>query len=251
MANPPRPTPQDGFAEIVGRAFVNGRDSGPFGPAIPQAGQRFSAPPTPLDRLARRAVDGIEEWLGPPSLPPLKREYLGYGPAGSSAWAQKVADDPELHAGYRKFDPSDAAGGGKGRYLNGVTAPKCNIFVYDALRSSGIEPPLIRGNVPTTEQWSDPSKVAGYRVVRPGEPLMQGDIITNGHHMGYTPKVVDGKVRNLTTSAASPLATSAQPLGGPITNDWAFRSTTGDLEPGYVVRRYVEPQQNAARQTAR
>jgi len=241
MANPPCPKSAMSNSELIGRAFLDSRDTGPFGSSVPYAGQPQETPPSPLDRLVNRIGEEIKEWRGPPTLPPLKREYIGYGAAGSSAWAQKVASTPELHQGYRKLDQSDAIGGENGRTVNGFWAPKCNIFVYDALRSSGIEPP-------TTKEWVDPSKVSGYRVLRPGEPLMQGDVITNGHHVGiFTPQAVGDKIRNLTTSAASPLATADQPLGGPITNDWAFRTATGDLEPGYVVRRYVEPLERRAK----
>lgn len=202
--------------ERFSRALIDSRDTGPFG-AIVQRSTAPGAPPPPsrFDRFVSGARREFEEWQAP-SLPPIKREYVGYGPAGSSAWAQKVAENPRLQQGYHKHDQSDAAGGIKGTFLNGAGAPKCNIFVYDALRSSGIEPPLLRGQVPRARDWADPAKVSGYRVVAPDEPLVQGDIITDGDHMGvYTPKVIDGRIRNMTTSAASPFSRNNPLLGGP------------------------------------
>ena len=152
--------------------------------------------------------------------------------------------------GYRGLDQSDAVGGLRGEPpFNGFATPKCNIFVYDALRASQIAPPLMDGNVPRAQDWADPQRVAGYRVVGRNEPLRPGDIISNGDHVGiYTPMRVEGRWVAQTTSAATLNTGHGNPvLGGPVTNDWGFRDANGQPLPagersaGVVVRRYVGP----------
>ena len=169
-------------------------------------------------------------------------------PANAAGWAMDVASNEPARGRYKILGPNDEVGGRTGEYLGGVGAPKCNVFVYDALRRAGIAPLNGGPHPPQAADWANPDKLPDYRVVGPDEPLQPGDVIATDEHVGiYTPiSLADGTIANATTSAAA-MNTDGNPfLGGPVTNDWGFRGPNGTLSSGVTVRRYITPQRPPA-----
>lgn len=132
---------------------------------------------------------------------------------------------------YQLLDTSEKVGGRSGAFAHGIGAPKCNVFVGDALAAAGIDArdPTNPRLYLTTKAWADPSRViSGFRILGPGEELRPGDIITNGEHIGIYYPGADGK----------PMTVSAADMNHGdkvVWNEWGFRGTEGKI----VVRRYV------------
>jgi len=177
----------------------------------------------------------------------------GETPEEAGQWGKNIARNRLGHSdrrdGYETFSTNASVQGFWGGTIRGgFGAPKCNIFVYDALKAGGVAPGLIGGAPPRAKDWGNPNtEIGNYRVLQPGEKLHSGDVITNGDHVGiYTPQTNrDGTTTDLTTSAASAnLNIPGVPQeGGPVTNNWAFRQKKGGgrVDDGMVVRRYVPP----------
>ena len=137
-------------------------------------------------------------------------------------------------AGYSFADPSSESRGTIRSRIGGRFSYKCNKFVWDMLRAGG-DPPgrMADGRIPAASEWGDPKvHIAGYVVMPPGTPTMNGDVVSDGEHVG----IVDSSAAcsQCTTSAAAPFAHTG-PLGGVVNNNWGFR-------PGQqvVIRRSVK-----------
>jgi uncharacterized protein RhaS with RHS repeats len=128
---------------------------------------------------------------------------------------QDVIDWATRHYGRHDYDasaPNSEVKGGRGKYLGGRWAPKCNIFVFDALNEGKCKAGRVDGGrIPKAEEWANPSYfIPGCRVVSSPEP---GDVISDGHHVGiYVPY-----------SPSTPMTISATPTDGVTWSNWGFR----------------------------
>lgn len=108
--------------------------------------------------------------------------------------------------------------------LRGVGSPKCNKFVWDALRAGGMPAGrMFGGRIPDASDWGNPnSDIAGYHVV--SGPPQPGDVVSNGEHVGIYVPLPNGSPG--TVSAATPNAPGGAglPFGQVVYDDWGFRS---------------------------
>ena len=134
-------------------------------------------------------------------------------------WAHSQIGKP----GYGYFDPSEESRGRLQGITGGRGSFKCNKFVWDALMAGG--DPAGRmgdGRIPSASEWGNPStSISGYTSLPSDIPLLPGDVIGNGHHVGIYDPTSDGNP--LTTSAAAPLTGGTGINGGVVNNDWGFR----------------------------
>ena len=170
---------------------------------------------------------------------------------------------------YHYLNPNKNVGGRSGKYIEGVIAAKCNIFVGDLFQGVGVDvrDPNNRDVYLTTSVWGNRKvNIPGFQVLGPKDKLKRGDVISNGQHVGIYAPGPNGEP--LTVSAATShfptpeltydlngslweKAYAAQgpavfPKFGPnevVHNDWGFRGDEGDL----VRWRYVGPAGKAGR----
>jgi hypothetical protein len=172
---------------------------------------------------------------------------------------------------YHYLNRNENVGGQSGKWLGGVTAAKCNIFVGDQFQGVGVDvrDPNNRNVYLPAGVWGNrKANIAGFQVLGPKDKLKRGDVISNGHHVGIYAPGPNGEP--LTVSAATSHfptpeltydpkgsfwanALAAQgdaarllPPSGPnevVHNDWGFRGDEGDL----VRWRYVGPAGKAGR----
>jgi RHS repeat-associated protein len=134
--------------------------------------------------------------------------------------------------GYAFWRTHGYMGGFTGRVLNGVGAPKCNAFVFDALEAGGNPVPLMTNSVmPTARDWADSEvNISGYIVLGPDEKWQVGDVLSDGHHMGIFAPLADGTPA--TISAATDRDTFTFNV---VWNDWGTRK---DQKP-ITARRFI------------
>jgi len=171
-------------------------------------------------------------------LDPFNRtDPTGLTPQEAADWAASMAEahpNSSSGTGYSLYDANRNVGGRTGAFLGGRLAPKCNFFVFDALRAGSVAPSRINGAVPRAADWFNPNVgISNYRMVQPDEELQPGDVLSNGSHVG----IYQGTGQ--TTSAATPDSSSGDRI---VTNDWGQR-TNSNGQPSEIVRarRYVEP----------
>jgi hypothetical protein len=121
--------------------------------------------------------------------------------------------------------------------------PKCNLFVADVLEKVGIDAPESeryslfglwdRGSTPLlAEEWGNPNlKIPGWTIVNSG-PMMPGDVMSTGMHMGIVVSYNEFTGTGQSVSAS----TLWQYQQKVVQNDWGFRSGQAPL-----IRRYVGP----------
>jgi RHS repeat-associated protein len=145
----------------------------------------------------------------------------GLTPEEAAQWAQSQVGS----LGYSWAAPNSAVQGSfLGNITGGIGAPKCNIFVFDALAKGDVGVPLVNGHVPTTADWVN-GAVSGYRPVTVSEGLKLGDVVVGGGHMGIYAPMTSGEPA--TVSAASPSSWHSmfnEPFPAVRQNDFGFRS---------------------------
>jgi hypothetical protein len=157
-------------------------------------------------------------------------------PARRSAQVAEWARNKRENTDYQQSDFNRNVGGNWAWVNWGKNAPKCNIFVGDALQSAGISvrDPENKKTYLRTKVWGNPkSIIPGFQVVR--EKPQVGDILSDGEHVGiYVPK--DGKPA--TVSAAAP------GYGDQVVhNDWGVRA-----QDRVTVWRYIGDQSHEPRE---
>lgn len=127
-------------------------------------------------------------------------------------WAQRMNGNTD----YQERDPEPRVGGRMAAVwrlfgVAGVDAPKCNFFVYDALKAGGTPQTKVNGviRIAFAPDWGNRnSKIDGFRPLRPGEQPQRGDVVGNGGHVGIVVKAPEKGpngtwVNGLTASAAT------------------------------------------------
>jgi hypothetical protein len=90
--------------------------------------------------------------------------------------------NPKLDDGYEPYSTNEEVKGlWSGWVRHGYDAPKCNIFVYDALEGGAPG-----GSAPLARQWGSPNaEIPDYRVINPAkEKLEPGDVIAKESEPG-------------------------------------------------------------------
>jgi len=135
-------------------------------------------------------------------------------PAGTDAeqaahWAAAMIGNTD----YQKSDFNRQVGGWKSWLNWGAGAPKCNIFVWDALRAGNIMPSSVNGEsrMAYVSDWSNrSSKIDGFRPLHVDtkgnrtEAIRVGDVLANKGHVGIIVHVNKDGRSGLTASAADP-----------------------------------------------
>jgi len=135
-------------------------------------------------------------------------------------WAVSNIDN----SNYSILAPNSEARGKHIRYLWGRLSEKCNKFVWDATVYGGKPPGRMHdGRIPSASEWGNPkSKIAGYIPLPSGAPIVPGDIVGDGRHVGIYVPLSDGSPG--TVSAGFPFTSKAAGvLGHVVHNDWGFR----------------------------
>jgi RHS repeat-associated protein len=118
-----------------------------------------------------------------------KGDPTGLDPEAAAQWAYAMRSNRD----YQESDAEPRVGGLRATMPifgnGGVGAPKCNFFVYDALKAGGVAPGSVNGNkgqIPTANaHWSNrKSQIDNYRPLRPGEKPQKGDVVSNAGHVG-------------------------------------------------------------------
>jgi RHS repeat-associated protein len=118
-----------------------------------------------------------------------KNDPTGLDSTDAANWAYAMRGNTD----YQESDGESRVGGLRATMPifgnGGVGAPKCNFFVYDALKAGGVAPRTvdgIRGKIPTASMhWSNKrSNIEGYRPLRAGEKPQPGDVVSNKGHVG-------------------------------------------------------------------
>jgi RHS repeat-associated protein len=135
-------------------------------------------------------------------------DSLGLSPDDVLNWARQQVGGGD----YSLWSPNSEVRGGRGSLLGGRFAPKCNIFVGDALKAGHCEAGRVDGGrLPTASEWADPNfNIPGCSVVSTPEP---GDVVSYHGHVG----LYDPITPNLqgTISAAYPTPV--------VWSNWGFR----------------------------
>jgi RHS repeat-associated protein len=148
---------------------------------------------------------------------------LGLDGQTAANWA-KIMQSVVNDGMYQFWDPHSESRGRLTELLDGRGAPKCNVFVWDALSNGGNPPPLIDGRIPTTADWIS-GKVQGYHRLPVIEKPKYGDVIVLDGHMGLYAPLPDGSPGTISA------ATNTDPRQLPnffemnklLHNNWGFR----------------------------
>jgi hypothetical protein len=134
---------------------------------------------------------------------------------------------------YDRLDPAPDARGGL--RLGGRFDPKCNQFVYDMLARAGASPGrMADGRIPSASEWGDGRTPLKNFTPVTGPPR-EGDVISNGEHVGIAVRLGDGRMGTISAASPTPLGGhDGGVLGKVVQNRWGFR---GDEGPMTVWRR--------------
>ncbi len=148
-----------------------------------------------------------------------KTDPSGNDPNAVANWAYAQTNSKDYREYHRDNDPR--LGGFTGNWLGGWGAPKCNLFVADALAHGGESETTVNGEsrIARAQDWANPqSKIAGFRPLGPRETPQKGDVAESAGHLGIVVRAPSSKYGGLTTSAAS-----SDKGDRVVTNNWGFR----------------------------
>lgn len=160
----------------------------------------------------------------------------------SVRWAIAVYKNPRSGIVYSKGAMNPEVGGWSTLFNGGSGAPKCNVFVWDALGAGGLQPRTVNGErrIAYVSDWNNrKSRIDGFRPLNVdndghrSEPLRDGDIIANRGHVGMIVGVDRAGTFGLTASAADPHhgdKVTVVPFG--------FRAIDGPIKQIVVWRHY-------------